>query len=76
MIIFYRHFERIYPTDNPGTEKLTTLQFSRTTGHLSHRLSSSPTDGPARPHNVRMIEIRGHILICPFAKGAMGFMIY
>ena len=31
--------------------------------------------GPA-PHNVRMIEIRGHILICPFAKGAMGFMIY
>ena len=30
----------------------------------------------AASHSVTIIEIRGHILIFPFAKGAIGFMIY
>ena len=30
----------------------------------------------ASSHSVTIIEIHGHMLICPFAKGAMTFMIY
>ena len=41
--------------------------------HHPHEMSKCM----APPHNVRINEIRGHILICSFAiGGAMGFMIY